>query len=56
MNYIILGSEIEYLQTAKRLEQIIHAAPATPEAQERKELIMAIVKFEKEINKLKKQE
>ena len=35
----MLGSHIEYLQASKRLEELSHARPGTPQAQERKELI-----------------
>ncbi|WP_026461241.1 hypothetical protein [Adhaeribacter aquaticus] len=53
MNYLALGSEVEYQHAAKRLEEIFAAAPNTLEAQERKELIQLIVKFEREILKLR---
>ena len=53
MKFRILGSQIEYLQAAKRLEELVNALPGTPEAQERKELILQFREFEKDINKTK---
>lgn len=45
----MLGCEIEYLQAAKRLEELSPAKPGTGQAQERKELVNFFREFEKEI-------
>jgi hypothetical protein len=50
MRFRILGSQIEYLQAAKRLEEIVNALPGTPQAQELKELIGLFLEFEKDLN------
>ena len=52
MDFRMLGSRIEYLQAAKRLEEIAHAEPGTPQAQERKALIRLFREYEKEIQEL----
>jgi len=49
MSFKMLGSSIEYLQAAKRLEELAHAPPGTPQAQERKELIKLFREFEKDM-------
>ena len=51
LHFTVLGCQIEYIQAAKRLEQIIDAQPGTPEAAERKILIQLFIKFEKDILK-----
>lgn len=51
MNHLVLGCEIEYKQAAKRLEELFHAQPGTPQSLERKELIRLFVQFEKHIRK-----
>jgi hypothetical protein len=51
MNFRILGNRIEYIQAAKRLEELANASPGTPEAAERKELIDCFRNFEKEVYK-----
>ncbi|MDQ4140091.1 MAG: hypothetical protein M3142_06165 [Bacteroidota bacterium] len=52
----MLGCRIEYLQAAKRLEEIAHAPAGTAEAQERKELISLFLEFEKSIqNRMEQQ-
>lgn len=38
MHYSALSCRIEYLQAAKRLEELAWARPGTPKAEERKEL------------------
>jgi hypothetical protein len=48
-NHRTLGSLIEYIQAAKRLEEIANAEPDTPEAREYKELIFYFRNFELEI-------
>jgi hypothetical protein len=53
MSFKTLGSRIEYLQAAKRLEEIANAPPGTPQARERKELIRLFREFEKDILKIK---
>lgn len=53
MYFRILGSQIEYQQAAKRLEQLMDAQPNTPEALELKELIQAFIRFEKEMQQSK---
>ena len=53
MDFRLLGSSIEYAQAAKRLEELADAAPGTPQAQERQELIRLFWEFEKEIHTLK---
>jgi hypothetical protein len=53
MSFRMLGSRIEYLQASKRLEELAHARPGTPQAQERKELIDLFREFEKEIKEVK---
>ena len=53
MSFRMLGSRIEYLQASKRLEELTHARPGTPQAQERKELIDLFREFEKEIKEVK---
>jgi hypothetical protein len=53
MDFRVLGSQIEYLQAAKRLEEIANALPGTPQARERKELICLFLAFEKDINNKK---
>jgi hypothetical protein len=52
MHFRKLGSRIEYLQAAKRLEEIAQAPAGTLAAQERKELILLFREYEKEIQKL----
>ena len=51
MNFRTLGSRIEYIQAAKRLEEIANASPGTLQAQELKELILLFREFEKEIRR-----
>jgi hypothetical protein len=53
MSYTILGSYIEYLQAAKRLEEIANALPGTPQAEERKALIRLFREFEKDMKNIK---
>ena len=53
MHFRTLGSRIEYLQAAKRLEEIANASPGTLQAQELKELILLFREFEKEISRTK---
>ncbi|KAA5541183.1 hypothetical protein [Adhaeribacter rhizoryzae] len=53
MYFRILGSQIEYQQAAKRLEQLANAQPHTPEALELKELMEAFIRFEKEMQQSK---
>jgi hypothetical protein len=45
----MLGCRMEYVQTAKRLEEITNAPAGTPQEQERKELIRFFREFEKDI-------
>jgi hypothetical protein len=54
MHFRTLGSEVEYNQAAKRLEQIANAAPNTPEALELKELMEAFIRYEKDILRINK--
>ena len=56
MHFRILGSNIEYQQAAKRLEQLANARPNTPEALELKELMAAFIRYEKEIRRTGKTE
>ena len=51
MNFRILGNRIEYIQAAKRLEELAHASPGTQEAAERRELIHFFRNFEEEVYK-----
>ncbi|MGV3585368.1 MAG: hypothetical protein ACO1OF_00055 [Adhaeribacter sp.] len=53
MYFTILGSQIEYQQAAKRLEQLANVQPNTPEALELKELMEAFIRFEKEMHQSK---
>jgi hypothetical protein len=53
MSFRVLGCRIEYLQAAKRLEEIAHALPGTPQEQERKELILLFREYEIEIQQLR---
>ena len=53
MSFKTLGSRIEYLQAAKRLEEIANAPAGTPQARERKELICLFREFERDLLKLK---
>jgi hypothetical protein len=53
MSFKALGSRIEYLQAAKRLEEIANAPAGTAQARERKELIGLFREFERDLLKLK---
>jgi hypothetical protein len=54
MHFRTLGSEVEYNQAAKMLEQVANAAPNTPEALELKELMEAFIRYEKDILRINK--